>query len=72
MRLLKTYWLPISLALLGVVVGLVYWNWWGCTDSCPLWSKAHWMALRGGVMGLCLGIIFTGFKRKKTDNPSES
>lgn len=43
---------------LGLVGGFVYWNFWGCTDSCPIDASWKWSMVRGGTLGLCVAAIF--------------
>ena len=54
---------------LGLVAGVLYWNFWGCSESCPIDSSWKWSMVRGGLLGLCLAAIFQP-SRKKTTKPS--
>ena len=53
-----------GLLALGLVGGFVYWNYWGCTDSCPIDASWKWSMVRGGTIGLCVAAIFHPKKRK--------
>lgn len=66
MKRIKYGYVYLAMGLLGLVGGAVYWHFWGCTDSCPLYSKVHWMSLRGALIGLGLAAIFHPVKKSKT------
>ncbi len=56
---------------LGLVGGFVYWQFWGCTDSCPIDSSWKWSLVRGGLIGLGVAAIFEPKKKKPQANPDE-
>ena len=63
--------LYIGLGTLGLVGGLLWWNFYGCTDSCPINSSPSLTMLRGTLIGLCAAAIFHPFRPKKTPPPSQ-
>lgn len=64
MKKMRYAYIYLALGLIGVVGGALWWNFYGCTDSCPINSKVHWMMLRGGIVGLCVAAIFQSSKPK--------
>jgi len=48
----------LSLLAVGLLSGFIYWNYWGCTDSCPIDSDWRMSMGRGGAIGLCVAAIF--------------
>lgn len=61
----------IGLGVLGIAGGLIYWNFWACTDACPIDSSPYMNMLRGGLVGLVIA-SFIPFKKKKTETPEDS
>jgi hypothetical protein len=57
----------LALGILGIVGGLIYWQFWGCTDSCPIDSSWKWSAVRGGLIGLCIAAVFQPSGKKSSD-----
>ena len=55
----------LGLGLLGLTAGFIYWNFWGCTDSCPIDSSWKLSMLRGGIFGLLVAGIFQPSKKEK-------
>ena len=53
---------------LGLVGGFVFWQFWGCTDSCPISSSWKLSVLRGGVIGLCVAAIIRPSDSSSTKN----
>lgn len=51
-------WVYLGLLAVGLTGGFLYWNYWGCTDSCPIDSSWKWSMARGGLIGLCVAAIF--------------
>jgi hypothetical protein len=66
MKWIRTPYMYVTLALLGLAGGFVYWQFWGCTDSCPIDSSWKLSMLRGGLIGLCLAAILQPTKSKET------
>lgn len=60
----------LGLLALGLAGGFIYWNYWGCTDSCPIDSSWKWSMVRGGTIGLCVAAIFQP-KSKKGLRPTK-
>ena len=56
----------MGLGLLGLAAGFIYWNFWGCTDSCPIDSSWKLSMLRGGIFGLLIAGIFQPSKKSET------
>lgn len=61
------YLLIASGVLLGAIGGFIYWNYFGCTNGCPIKSIWWRMTLWGAVMGgLILSMVSDYlFKREK-------
>lgn len=55
----------LSLLGVGLLCGFIYWNFWGCTDSCPIDSDWRMSMGRGGMIGLCVAAIFQPGKPRK-------
>lgn len=73
MKLGKYIYVYAGLLVVGLVGGYIYWNFWGCTDSCPIDSDWRISMGRGGMIGLCAAAIFHPKKSKpKTDLPTDS
>jgi xanthine/uracil permease len=47
---------------IGLITGYLYWNFYGCTESCAITSKPINSTLYGGLMG---GLVFSLFKKEK-------
>lgn len=45
----------ILTTILGAGLGVVYWNFWGCTSGCMLTSVWWRMAIYGSIVGYLLG-----------------
>lgn len=58
----------LALGVLGLAGGWMYWNFWGCTDSCPIDSSWKLSMLRGGVIGLCIAAILHPSRKKENEN----
>lgn len=58
MKAIRYRYIYLGLALLGIAGGLLYWHFWGCTDSCPIDSSWKWSSARGGLIGLCIAAMF--------------
>jgi hypothetical protein len=58
MKKIRYGYVYLTLAVVGMIGGALWWHFYGCTDSCPINSKVHWMMLRGGIIGLSLAAIF--------------
>jgi hypothetical protein len=69
---LKYGYIYLTLGLLGLLGGFLYWNFWGCTDSCPIDSSWKLSMARGGIIGLCVAAIFQPSKRKTASSTSEA
>ena len=63
-NIIKNHKLTIILTIVGLIGGYVYWNYWGCTDGCPIRSNASMMTVYGGLIGGLLGNVFQGFGKK--------
>ncbi len=63
--IIKNHKLTIILTMVGLIGGYIYWNYWGCTDGCPIRSNASMMTVYGGLIGGLLGNVFQGFGKKK-------
>ena len=62
---IKTYYLQIAFSIVGAVLGIIYWKYWGCRDGCPIRSN-WWMMLGYGILlGWLLGGILKDLKEKK-------
>jgi hypothetical protein len=70
MKKFRYVYVYLALGILGLVGGFVYWNYWGCTDSCPIDSSWKLSALRGGVIGLCIAAMFQPMKSKEKSTDS--
>jgi len=46
----------------GLIAGYLYWNFYGCTESCTITSNPRNSTLYGGMMG---GLVFSLFKKEK-------
>ena len=46
----------------GLIAGYLYWNFYGCTESCAITSSPTNSTLYGGLMG---GLVFSLFTREK-------
>ncbi|MEM7037136.1 MAG: hypothetical protein AAF570_09175 [Bacteroidota bacterium] len=57
---------------LGLLGGFLYWNFWGCTDSCPIDSSVNWSLARGGLIGLCVAAMFHPSKSKSQKETEET
>ncbi len=64
-RLLKKYKWDILGTLVGVVGGVLYWHFFGCTDSCPIRSNPYLMGFTGALFGYSVTGIITDFLTKK-------
>ena len=69
MKKIKPLYLFSALGLLGAAGGFLYWNFWGCTEFCPLQSNPGLSMLRGTLIGLCLAAIVIP-STKSNENPS--
>jgi len=62
------YLLIVLGVLLGAISGFVYWNYFGCTNGCPIRSIWWRMTLWGAVMGgLVMSIVSDYFFRQPSD-----
>lgn len=64
MKILRSPWVFVPIAMLGAIGGLVWWNFWGCTDSCPINSSWKISMLRGTLLAVAAGLIFLPLKTK--------
>lgn len=64
LRNIRPLYLYGGLVSLGVIGGLVYWNFWGCTDSCPMNANPSIAMLRGGLVGMCGAILLVPDRKK--------
>lgn len=64
MRNIKPIYLLSILGVLGITGGLLYWHFWGCTESCPLQSNPALTMLRGGLIGLFFAAIIIPSRKK--------
>lgn len=69
MKMGKYIYVYVGLLVVGLVGGYIYWNFWGCTDSCPMDSDWRFTMGRGGLIGLCAAAIF--HPRKPKVNPGD-
>lgn len=51
----------------GAAIGVIYWYFWGCNESCPIKANWHTNLIYGGFMGGFLGNIVSDFKNKKNN-----
>lgn len=63
MKLLKSNWVFLPIVALGAIAGLVWWNFYGCTDACPINSSWKISMLRGGLITLAVGMVFLPLKK---------
>jgi hypothetical protein len=68
---IKYGYIYLALGLLGLIGGWAYWNFWGCTDSCPIDSSWKLSMGRGGIIGLCVAALFHPPKSKSTPSNPE-
>lgn len=61
------YLLIASGVLLGAIGGFIYWNYFGCTNGCPIKSIWWRMTLWGGVMGGLIMSMASDYLFKKTE-----
>jgi hypothetical protein len=66
MKRIRYGYVYLALGIVGLLGGFLYWNFWGCTDSCPIDSSWKLSMLRGGVVGLCLAAIVQPSPKKET------
>jgi len=60
--------LPIIVALLGAIAGLIYWNFVGCSSgNCGITANWHTSMTYGSLMGWFVGDFANG-KNKKNKN----
>jgi hypothetical protein len=67
MKLLSSVWVFVPVALIGLCGGIVWWTFWGCTDSCPINSSWVISALRGGLIAAAVGMVFLPLKSSKKE-----
>jgi len=72
MKIRRYGYVYLALGVVGLGAGLLWWNFYGCTDSCPINSSPSLMALRGSLIGLCAAAILHPRKPKPTAQPEES
>lgn len=72
MKAIRYRYIYLGLALFGIIGGLIYWNFWGCTDSCAIDSSWKWSSARGGMIGLCVAAIFQPSGKKNSEPKQES
>ncbi|HHG85148.1 MAG TPA: hypothetical protein ENJ82_10425 [Bacteroidetes bacterium] len=72
MKKSKYIYVYLGLAVLGIVGGFVYWNFWGCTDSCPIDSSWKLSMLRGGLIGVLIAAFFQPSNKNQSDPQSVS
>ena len=53
------YWIYIVGALVGGVLGWMYWNYVGCDESCAIWSNPRNSTAYGVLLG---AVAFGSFK----------
>lgn len=63
------YLLIASGVLLGAIGGFIYWNFFGCTNGCPIksiwWRMTLWGAVMGGlIMSMVSDYLFKKEKEK--------
>lgn len=71
LKMTRYSYMYLGLGVLGLAAGFIYWNFWGCTDSCPIDSSWKWSMVRGGLVGLSVAAIFQPSKKKdkQVQNP---
>jgi hypothetical protein len=50
--------------ILGSAGGFIYWNYWGCLESCPISSNPFISSVYGGVLGGLFGSLVKDYLRK--------
>jgi hypothetical protein len=68
---LKYGYIYLIFGLLGLTAGFLYWNFWGCTDSCPIDSNWKLSMAGGGIIGLCIAAFFHPSKQKAASSNPE-
>ncbi|OFY85827.1 MAG: hypothetical protein A3F72_12600 [Bacteroidetes bacterium RIFCSPLOWO2_12_FULL_35_15] len=63
------YLLIASGVVLGAISGFLYWNYYGCTNGCPIksiwWRMTLWGAVMGGlIMSMVSDYLFKKAKEK--------
>ncbi len=61
------YLLIIVGVVLGAIAGFIYWEFWGCTNGCPIRSIWWRMTLWGAVMGGLIMSIVSDYLFRKTE-----
>ncbi|MCB9231162.1 MAG: hypothetical protein H6581_05850 [Bacteroidia bacterium] len=67
----KDHKIYLALGLLGAVGGVIYWNFSGCTQGCPIDSSPWWSLARGSAIGLSLAGIGLSFRSKRDSKKNE-
>lgn len=60
----KKYSFIIIGAVLGAIIGFVYWKFFGCTNDCPIKSNWYTMVPYSALMGGLFGNLARDFGKK--------
>lgn len=61
----KKYCFILIGAVLGAVVGFIYWKFWGCQNGCAIKSNWYTMVPYAALMGGLLGNLISDLSAKK-------
>ncbi len=66
LRIIKKYFLTITLTAIGIAGGYLYWRFIGCNSgSCPITSNWYTSIIAGGLIGYLVGDSIHDFLKKK-------
>lgn len=71
MNWIKNHKLTIAFAIIGIGIGYLYWDMWGCTNGCTIKSNVYLMLLYGGFFGYFIGDFIQSIINKKKQDVIE-
>lgn len=55
---MRNLWITVGAMVVGALLGVAYWRWFGCANGCAITSVWWRSALYGAVMGyLVVGLV---------------